>query len=313
MVPPAPVAPAAPAAEPASVGSGASFIDALIAEEVGEYEGEVPVAARDTSKDPLLVFSMAGFSEDQIETAQRFREAYSRMKQVNYFELLDVDRQANSADIRKAYFKLAKDYHSDRLYGMPEPVQGLGKENFALIQLAYDTLTDPEQREQYVSSVFYGKQIEEEEAAVAKVQTVLRADTIFKKGIGLLNAGQLKGAHNAFQRAMELYPQEPEYRACLGYTTFKMNYPRNRAVWEAAEQEIIEAVKANPKLDRGNYFLGRVNLAKGKPNRARRYFVRALKANPRNMDAMREYQAIKNAETEEEQGLFSSLFSRFKK
>jgi len=293
--------------------SSLGFIDAMIAEEVGEYDGDVPVAQTNSAESPLLTFSMAGFSEADMALSKRFKEDFLRMKGENHFELLGIDRQVGSADVRKAYFKLVNDYHPDKLVGKPEAIQNLGAEIFNTIQDVYDTLTDSERRESYVAKVFYGREMEEEEAAVTTVETVFKADTFFKQGIGILNAGDLKGAHRAFEHAVEIYPQEPEYRACLGYTTFVLNYPKNKEIWQGAETLIQEALKENAKLDRGNYFMGQISLTKGKSTLARKYFVRALKANAKNVDAMKAYQRLKNAPKEEDKGVLSSLFSVFKK
>lgn len=314
--PPVEKAEAPEAAQTSSEGGGLGFIGSLIAEEVGEYSGPLPVS-KAAPVSSLLEFSMAGFTPDQVTLANRFREDYKDLKDKHYFDILGIDRSANTAQVQVAYHKMMKKYHPDVLQGkmgeLPEPLSKLALELFQLAQKSYDTLSNAEEREQYVSSVFYGKQIEEEEAAVAKVETVLKADAVFKKGIGMLNAGHLRGAHNLFQKAVDMYGEEPEYQACLGYTTFKLNYPKNADTWEAAEQRVLDAIKENPKSDRANYFMGQISLAKKKPKTARKYFVRAVKANPRNVDAMREYQKLKNATPVEEKGVISSFFSRFKK
>jgi DnaJ-domain-containing protein 1 len=223
-------------------------------------------------------FSMSAFTAPQRDLANRFKDDFLRMANQNYFDLLGVDRRAKAADIRKAYFTLAKEYHTDKLVNLPDPVQRLGTEMFNIIQNAYDTLTDSELREKYVAATFYGK-ANQDEAAIEEVQAVLQADQHFKTGMGLLNAGNLSGAHAAFSRARELYTKEPEYNACYGYTLFKLNYPGNAEKCEEGERLLHDALRANPKLDRANLFLGRIYLTKGNDEQAGKYFVRALKIN----------------------------------
>src|SRR4051812_46634517 len=69
---------------------------------------------------------------------------------VEYYEVLGVSRDANEADIRKAYFKLARQYHPDKNPNDPE-----AEEKFKLLTEAYDVLRDKEKREIYNK---YGKE-----------------------------------------------------------------------------------------------------------------------------------------------------------
>ena len=62
----------------------------------------------------------------------------------DYYKILEVDKTAEAADIKKAYRKLALKYHPDKTKG-----DKALEEKFKKISEAYAVLSDPEKRNQY--------------------------------------------------------------------------------------------------------------------------------------------------------------------
>mmetsp|Transcript_29195 Transcript_29195/g.53852 ORF Transcript_29195/g.53852 Transcript_29195/m.53852 type:complete len:705 (-) Transcript_29195:178-2292(-) len=76
-------------------------------------------------------------------------------KEVDYYELLDVSRNANADDIKKAYRKRSLQLHPDKLRQRGMRYQGEiiteeeARSRFQQMKGAYDTLSDPKKREIY--------------------------------------------------------------------------------------------------------------------------------------------------------------------
>ncbi len=66
------------------------------------------------------------------------------MSKRDYYEVLGVERSASPEEIKKAYRRLAKQYHPDF-----NKDDGESEKKFREIKEAYDVLSDPQKREQY--------------------------------------------------------------------------------------------------------------------------------------------------------------------
>lgn len=71
------------------------------------------------------------------------------MTNKDYYSILGVDRNASESDIKKAFRKLAAQYHPDKQTGKPEEEKKAAEDKFKDINEAYQVLSDSEKKSHY--------------------------------------------------------------------------------------------------------------------------------------------------------------------
>lgn len=90
-----------------------------------------------------------------ISLLRSFRSSRRLFFKKDYYSILGIPRSASEAEIKKAYFSLAKKYHPD-VNKNPD-----AKEKFAEINIAYETLGEIEKRRTYDSTGMTGDEQEQ--------------------------------------------------------------------------------------------------------------------------------------------------------
>ncbi|MGI5861062.1 MAG: response regulator [Myxococcales bacterium] len=227
-------------------------------------------------------------SAEEREIRERLAATAASMKKKNYFEVLAVAPNASRADIKRAYFALAKEYHPDKHFGSySAEVRNLAAEIFDLISTAHDTLADNDERERYVGELAAGvrKDVSDE------VSKILAAEGKFQRGEELFRKKQYRDACNAFKEAVDLYGEEGEFHAYLGWSLFQAD-PRGKESAERAIEHIENGIRLNPRLDKSYLFLGYIYKAIGRPDRAEKQFEKAMQCNPDCIEALRELRLL---------------------
>ena len=90
--------------------------------------------------------------KDNAEISQKLKEVrklYKQSKKKDFYKILGIERNATTDDIKKAYKKLAMQWHPDRF--MDEDEKKNAEEKFKEITEAHSILSDPQKRQQFDS------------------------------------------------------------------------------------------------------------------------------------------------------------------
>ncbi|MBA3541361.1 MAG: DnaJ domain-containing protein, partial [Deltaproteobacteria bacterium] len=213
----------------------------------------------------------------------------------DHFALLGVAQTASTADIRTAYFALARQLHPDKLaaIGIADEARD-AQRLFAQVNTAFAVLNDPEHSAEYRAIVQRGGEaaIRREQAQAEELaRRALDAEEAFRRGEMALRRDQLTTAISEFKRAATLDPETADYQGMLAWAQFCASEDKMTAAKPtrtALERAIVQA----PLAVSSRVLLGRLERMLGRDQDAQRHFQEVLRISPGNTDAASELRVI---------------------
>jgi len=202
------------------------------------------------------------------------------------FELLGVKQDTSPEKIKKIYFKFAKKFHPDAKPDLFKgPVRDKVEDLFAKFTEAKETASNPNLREQYLKKL--KSQVSDKDMEMG--QRAMEAEMEFEKANIFIKKGQWQQAQEKLERAVTLYPDEPEYKMHLAWVNYKIKGPSETA---NAKRIIKEVVDKRPEAVDGLYFLGMIEKNDGELDKAEQYLGKVLAKRPHDIDVKRELQLL---------------------
>jgi curved DNA-binding protein CbpA len=225
----------------------------------------------------------------------------------NYYQVLDLSRDAEAGEVKRAYHGLAKRFHPDRFHKDTDPsLYSRIEDAFARISQAYETLKDQQLRTAYdrtlPSVVKAAPQrtappSQEQERPFAKAAAkgsaappsmpwsrqasdASQPEALYQQGMSALQQGNQTLALSFLGEAARLQPKTARYRAQYGRALAAGTQTRHQA-----EAEFRAAIA----LDKNNVYyrvmLARLYAEMGMPRRAQSELERALAIDPQSESA----------------------------
>ena len=230
-------------------------------------EGEAP---QDITVEEVL----EEVQETPRETIEKIETMYAKCKNANNYDLLGVQRGAADHEIRKAYYKAAKQFHPDLNYSLSKDMKNKLIEIFTYMTNAYLSLKESEKRKQYESSA------EPRQPGPARViQNPEIAKAKFIEGKNVYKKGDCEYAAHCFASALYFDKSVPQYHYYYGCSLAKLEK------WKEAVKVLNEYLELNPNSSDALAELGHIYLKLHFPLRAKGYFNKAMQLNPANKRA----------------------------
>jgi hypothetical protein len=220
----------------------------------------------------------------------------------DFYTLLGVGKAADEEEIRRRYYRLARQYHPDAMHGpVAEACAKEVEEFFATVTEAYNILTRPGQRKEYDEQLRAGKDLHRDSLRQDPAEL---ARQNFEQGRRSFAAGELHDATQFFRNAVRLDPERSEYHRELGIV--QMQNPR----WQkAAEESLRQAVDLQPADARALAHLGLLYQRNGLKRRAIDTLREALEWDPENTTALRAIAELEEG-GDREGGVLKGIFGR---
>jgi len=240
---------------------------------------------------------------DYKELHTKLMTIYHQMRTKNYFEILQVQKEATDSDIKKSYIKLAKKFHPDSF--SPEEIAVVEKtvnKIFDLVSQAYRVLNDEKQRKEYINSLIAPEEVTDSK----ETHDIMTAELQFQKGMVFLKKRDYKNAYESFAWSVKLMPDEGEYLAYLGWSLFLASDDKTGPNSVKAIKYLKHAASLNPSIETPFIFLGTIYKVQGLKDVSILNFKKALEINPDSLEVRRELTAlgVKSKSEEQRRGLF---------
>ena len=226
----------------------------------------------------------AGLSPELLERWTKIVARARLIENQNYFEMLGLDKKASGPEIKAEFFKLAKDYHPDRLPTELAPLRSCVEVIFGYLNEAYKTLDDEEQRVAYLRNVREGGGTP---AAERMMQQILDSAIAYERVQVFARKRQFDDALELIQMILSVTKDEPDYLAMHAYLLMN-KFPSHDAPTTKIMESLDRALELHPEHERAHECKAKMLQRLGRPAEALKHFKRVAAINPNNVEANRE-------------------------
>jgi hypothetical protein len=245
-----------------------------------------------------LVFSFGAlgvirFEGSEVSVSKPVRKEakteVSKIKQLNAFQVLDVDYGASDDTIKNNYDALLVKYSTMLQKANPDEKARIN-ESIRLLNQSYSEIKDREMKLQYLKKLFL-----EEGFLTKETKEVVTSDEIISKGKDYLAKKELTKANLLFLNGIKMFQNVGLLYAYLGYTIF-LTIGREKSneafLLSEARKFMNKSLLMSSEEEDPHLFYGKFLKYIGKGENAKKEFTKVIQLNPENQEAMQELRLI---------------------
>ncbi len=220
------------------------------------------------------------------ETAKQIEELYTNFQsgKLNYYQYLSIENNASKEQIREAYFKMAKQFHPDRIAD-DDGEEILDKANFVFtsINRAYEVLSHTDQKSEYDAA----GQKDASTSAKDDLPPAEKASTAYKTAQNYYKKNELVKACALLEEAVKNDAEKSNYHYLLGVCQASISHKRRDA-----EKSFLKSAELNPWDSKPFVALARFFIQEGLKSRAIHYVQKALEIDPENKHVIKMHENL---------------------
>lgn len=226
------------------------------------------------------------------DTLGAFRERAQKMLTADHFTALGLPKTASPADVQKAFIEAVKTWHPDRVPAELAELKPLVIQVFGRLEAARGTLSDTGKRLRYIDEL-----AKPASPATEADRSAAEATFEFKKAEAFLKRNDAATAEPHLRRAVQLAPNNAEYRSALAWLQVKPTSTRPELVNVLAELD--RALTLDKTNKRALFYRAQLRKRLDLVKEAYADFLRVTELDPANIDAQREVRLYKMREEKE--------------
>jgi curved DNA-binding protein CbpA len=217
-------------------------------------------------------------AEIDSEFIKMVNDVYESCRSASFYEILCLNEYASEEEIKKAYFRMAKEFHPDRHFSISsEDTKNKLNKIVDHVTEAYNVLSDPHKKEEYDRSLLAETDIA---GAVQSQAEQGPAEVTFNEGRSKMLLGFYDEAQQLFSEAIQNETSDPKYHYYQGLALNRLGF------YKEASTSLKEAIRLDPRKTNYHTALGFTFIKLGFNQRAKSSFRKALDISPYNEKAI---------------------------
>ncbi len=246
--------------------------------------------------------------ERLTQAKQKIGRMHKQLEKRNYFELLNVDRDTAAQDIKAAYHSMARQWHADAFAGLKlGGFQSKLDEIFQTVGQAYETLTDPKLRQEYIVLIDRKR-----DGLSTDVMAILRAEEPMDQAQAQLRRKQWADAISTLEEARKLNPDDNFFVVNHAWAIYNVG-KRTEQAGAKAQKMFDMAIKRQESLPKAYQYLGQIAFDHERYPEAKKWWRKCLEWDAKNVEAQRGLRLVNTRAAKKSSGLsgfFSKLFKK---